>query len=167
MALTENKSFLPNNKYSFVINRLPNFTYFVQSVNMPSITLNPVVTNSPFVAINKPSNTLVFEQLQVTYVVDEDMASWFEIYDWVKAVGNPESTDKIGNLTTELGYRNSIVSDATLFIKTNSNNDNIKVTFKDMFPIELTGFPLNSAEGQDFQTTSVTFSYNYYTAEKL
>ena len=95
------------------------------------------------------------------------MQSWFEIYNWMTNLGNPTSLDKLGILTTVAGKENSVVSDASLLIKTNSNNDNINVQFYDIFPMELTGFQMSSAEGQDFQTTSVTFAYTYFTATKL
>jgi len=167
MAMPNNPSFLANNKYEFVIDRLPNFTFFVQGVVFPSITMNPVQTPTPYVPVFNPSNTLSYEQLQVTYVVDEDMTSWFEIYNWMTNLGNPTSLDKLGTLTTTPGKLNSVTSDASLLIKTNSNNDNVNVIFKDLFPVELTGFPMSSSEGQDFQTTTVAFAYTYFTAEKL
>jgi len=167
MATPTNTSFLENNKYQFVIDRLPNFTFFVQGINMPSLTMNPVQTNTPYTQLYQPANQLTYEQLQVTYVIDEDMQSWFEIYNWMTNLGNPTSLDKLGILTTVAGKENSVVSDASLLIKTNSNNDNINVQFYDIFPMELTGFQMSSAEGQDFQTTSVTFAYTYFTATKL
>jgi len=167
MATPSNTSFLANNKYDFVIERLPNFTFFVQGINMPSITMNPTQTTSPYTNIFNPGNILTYEQLQVTYIVDEDMKSWFEIYNWMTNLGNPTSLDKLGTLTKTSGKINSVTSDATLLIKTNSNNNNIRIKFYDLFPIELTGFTLSSAEGQDFQTTSVTFSYNYLEATTL
>lgn len=162
-----NLSFLANNKYEFVIERLPNFQFFVQGINMPTITLGDTVTASPWVDLHTPSNKLIFEQLTMTYAIDEDMQSWFDLYTWMVNLGNPESLDKTGVLTRDPGRPNSVMSDATLFIKTNSNNPNIKVTFVDIFPVDLTGFQLSSSEGQDFQTSTVTFSYSYFQIEKL
>jgi hypothetical protein len=129
--------------------------------------LNGVQTPSPFVTLNRPSNTLAFEPLTVNYIVDEEMRSWTEIYDWVTALGNPTSTDKIGNLTLQPGLENSVTSDATLLVKSNSNNPIMQFTFKDMFPTELTGVQLTSIETQEFLTSSITFLYNYYTVTRL
>lgn len=162
-----NKSFLSNNKYEFVINRLPNVVFFLQSVNIPNIALGITTTQTPFVQIPKPSNTLTFEPLNVNYIVDENMESWFEIYNWMMNLGNPESMNKLGTLTKVPGKNNSITSDATLLIKTNSNNPNIKFTFYDIFPTDLNGVQLTSTEGQEFLTSTITFSYTYYIAEKI
>jgi len=167
MATPDNPSFLPNNKYEFVISRLPNFTFFVQSVNVPSITMQSSQVQSPFTAVPMVGNQLTYEQLQITYILDEDMQSWFELYNWMTNLGNPETLNKLGTLTQVEGKLNSVKSDASLLIKTNSNNDNIEVRFYDLFPVELTGFNLSSAEGQDFPATSATFAYTYMEATKL
>ncbi|NBQ93358.1 MAG: hypothetical protein EBU06_05385 [Micrococcales bacterium] len=159
----QNKSFLSNNKYEFVIKRLPNLTFFVQSINLPGITLlNPSV-NNPFVLTPLPGTQLVFGQLSANFIVDENLESWLEIYNWITQLGNPVGRDKIGTLTKTPGKNNSITSDASLFIKTNSNNPNKKINFYDLFPVELGEINFSSTDsGQEFSTTAVTFGYTYY-----
>ena len=158
-----NKSFLSNNKYELIFDRLPNTTFFLQSINLPSITLTSVATQSPYVQVNTPGNILTFEQLSATYIVDEDMQSWKDIYTWITQMGNPTSQDKLGNLTTDIGKSNSTVSDAVLLVKSNSNNVNLKFSFKNIFPIELGSLQFTSTETQEFLTSSATFLYDYYT----
>jgi hypothetical protein len=158
-----NKSFLSNNKYELIFDRLPNTTFFLQSINLPSITLNSVATQTPFVQVNTPGNILTFEQLSVTYIVDENMQSWRDIYSWITTMGNPTSKNKLGNLTTALGRSNSVVSDAVLIVKSNSNNVNLKFSFKNVFPIELGSLQFTSTESQEFLTSSAVFLYDYYT----
>ena len=162
-----NKSFLSNNKFQFVISRLPHVEFFIQSVNLPAMTLLNTDTQTPFTRISVPGNILIFDPLQVTYVMDENMQSWFEIYNWITQLGNPTDRNKIGNLTQVPGATNSITSDAVLTINTNSNNPNVRITFKDLYPTELTGVQFTSAEGQDFLTSTITFAYTTYTAVKL
>ena len=162
-----NKSFLSNNKFQFVIDRLPHVEFFVQSVNLPAMTLLNSDTQTPFTRVSIPGNILIFDPLQVTYMMDENMQSWFEIYNWITQLGNPTSRNKIGGLTTQPGALNSITSDAVLTINTNANNPNIRVTFKDLYPTELTGVQFTSTEGQDFLTATITFAYTTYTAVKL
>ena len=162
-----NKSFLSNNKYQFVIDRLPNLVFFLQSITLPSITLGTVVTSNPMVQLTTPSNLLSFGSLSINYALDEDMQSWFEIYNWMVNLGNPESTNKIGNLTNIPGNINSITSNASLLVKTNSNNANIKFTFFDIFPTDLGEVTFISTEGQEFLTSSITFAYTHYRAQVI
>ena len=161
----ENRSFLSNNKFEFVLRRIPNFTYLVQSVNLPTLTLGSSSVNTPFVALSIPGTQLSFGTLSLTFMVDEDMQSWYELYDWMWQLGNPESYDKRGRLSDEDDLINSVTSDASLFVKTNSNNPNIKVVFKDVYPVELGELPFNSTSSQEFLTSSVTFAYTYYKIE--
>ena len=158
-----NKSFLSDNKFEFAIQRLPNLTFFIQSINLPAITLLSTTVNNPFVATPVPGNQLVFGQLTAGIIVDENLEGWTEIYNWITQLGNPETKDKIGNLTKTPGRNNSITSDATLIIKTNANNPNKLITFKDLFPVEIGEISFTSAGGtHEFTTTSVTFGYSYY-----
>jgi len=59
----ENRSFLSNNKFEFVLRRIPNFTYLVQSVNLPTLTLGSSSVNTPFVALSIPGTQLSFGTL--------------------------------------------------------------------------------------------------------
>ena len=161
----ENRSFLSNNKFEFVLRRIPNFTYLVQSVNLPTLTLGSSSVNTPFVALSIPGTQLSFGTLSLTFMVDEDMQSWYELYDWMWQLGNPESYNKRGRLSDEDDLINSVTSDASLFVKTNSNNPNIKVVFKDVYPVELGELPFNSTGSQEFLTSTVTFAYTYYKIE--
>jgi hypothetical protein len=162
-----NKSFLSNNKYEFVIDRLPHVTFFIQSIVIPDVSLPAASVSSPFVNIPLPGDVLNYTELQVTYIMDEDMKTWREVYDWMYNLGNPESRNKIGDLTETPGRRNSITSDGSLLVKSNANNPRIKFTFYDMFPTSLGGVTLSSAEGQEFLTSTISFLYSHYNVESI
>lgn len=158
-----NKSFLSNNKFDFVLDRIPNFTFFVQSVNLPSMALQSTTVNTPFVQLSVPGNQLSYGQLSMTFMIDENMQSWYELYNWMFQLGNPTSLNKRGTLTGEAGSNTNILSDGTLFIKTNANNPNYKVSFFDMYPNDLGDITFSTTDNQDFLTSNVTFNYTYYT----
>lgn len=162
-TIPDNKSFLSNNKFEFVLDRIPNFTFFVQTITIPSVTLVSTVVPSPTTSLSIPGNQLSFNEVSIGFIIDENMESWYEIYNWMYQLGNPESFDKRGELTGEPGSYTHIYSDASLLIKTNSNNPNKKITFYDMYPIDLSEVQFTTIDtGQDFISASVTFSYNYF-----
>jgi hypothetical protein len=162
-----NKSFLSNNKFEFILKRIPNFTFFVQGVNLPSLSLQSSSINTPFSAISVPGNQITFGTLSLTYLVDEDMQSWYELYDWMIQLGNPTGYDKIGTLTGEDGSITHRMSDATLFVKTNANNPNFQFNFIDLYPTELGDMTFSSTDNQEFITSTATFNYGYYTATRI
>jgi hypothetical protein len=162
-----NKSFLSNNKYQFILTRMPNIEFFIQSITLPAMTLLSTDTQTPFTRISLPSNQLVFDPLDITIALDEDMNTWFEVYDWIYQLGNPTGYDKLGNLTRTAGQNNSVTSDATLTIKTNSNNPNVRITFKDLYPSSISNIQFTSTEGQEFLTANINFNYTTYYAERV
>ena len=165
-TLPINRSFLSNNKFEFVLQRLPNFTFSVQSVNLPTMSLGSISVNSPYATVEIPGNTLSFGQLSLTFLVDEDMQSWYEIYWWMYQLGNPISLNKRGNLRDRDDVINSVTSDASLIIKTNANNPNWKVNFFGVYPTEIGEVTFSSVESQEFLTSTVTFNFTYYEMER-
>ena len=162
-----NRSFLSNNKFDFVLKRIPNFTFLVQGVNLPGLTLQSSSINTPFSAVSITGNQITFGSLSLTFMVDEDMQSWYELYNWIVQLGNPKGYNKVGTLTGKPGSVTSTTSDATLFIKSNSNNANLKFEFVDVYPTELGEMNFTTTDNQEFVTSTVTFNYGYYEATSI
>jgi len=162
-----NRSFLSNNKFDFVLKRIPNFTFLVQGVNLPGLTLQSSSINTPFSAVSIPGNQITFGSLSLTFMVDEDMQSWYELYNWIVQLGNPKGYNKVGTLTGKPGSVTSITSDATLYVKTNSNNPNFQFNFIDVYPTELGEMSFATTDNQEFITSSATFNYGYYEAVRV
>ncbi len=162
-----NRSFLSNNKFDFILRRIPNFTYFVQAVNLPSLSLQSTTVNTPFSALSVPGNQISFGTLSLTFIVDEDMQSWYELYSWIFKLGNPKGFDKRGGLKDDDELLDSVTSDATLFIKTNANNPNFKIDFYGIYPSELGDMQFSAVDNQDFITSTATFNYTYYEATNI
>ena len=162
-----NRSFLSNNKFDFILRRIPNFTYFVQVVNLPSLSLQSTTINTPFSALSVPGNQISFGTLSLTFIVDEDMQSWYELYSWIFKLGNPKGFDKRGGLKDNDKLLDSVTSDATLFIKTNANNPNFKIDFYGAYPTELGDMQFSAVDNQDFITSTATFNYTYYEATNI
>ena len=166
-TIPDNKSFLSNNKFDFTLERIPNFTFLVQSASLPSMSLASSNFQTPLANIQLPGTQLAFAPLLISFIVDENMESWYEIYNWMFQLGNPESNDKRGTLTGVPGALNNIVSDGKLIIKTNSNNPNWIVRFHDLFPTDIGEINFSTIETQEFITSSATFAYTYYELERI
>lgn len=166
-TIPTNRSFLSNNKFDFVLKRIPNFTYLVQGVNLPGLALQSSSINTPFSAVSIPGNQITFGSLSLTFMVDEDMQTWLELYNWIVQLGNPKGYNKIGTLTGKPGSITSITSDATLFIKSNANNPNLRFDFVDVYPTELGEMSFTTTDNQEFVTSTATFNYGYYEATNI
>jgi len=60
------------------------------------------------------------------------------------------------------------MSDATLMVMTSSNNPNVEVTFKDMFPISLSSLDFNVEETDiQYLVADATFAYRNFTIQTI
>lgn len=158
----ENPNFLASNYYQFSLSRIPNFTYFVQSANIPMLstrTLNQPTTLGTYPKI--PSTNYYFDDLSVTFMVNADMKNWIEIYDWMKGIGNLK-TD-YSNLPYDPSNPDGVFSNASLLVTNSSYKPIMTANFYYVFPRTLGGINFSSQNtSTDPVSCSVNFSYAYY-----
>jgi len=158
---------LSPNGFMFNIQKLPNLSFFCQSVNLPGITLGAPEFGNPFNIAPIPGETLTYDQLQVQFLVDEQMANYQAIYNWIVALGFPETYEQyitfVGNDTANYTELAKNYSDGTLQIL-NANNQTAKsVQFHDMFPVSLDSLQFSGTNNDvQYLIGNATFRYGYY-----
>ena len=83
--------YLRPNGFKFQIHNIPNVSYFCQAANIPEINLPNAIQPNPLVDIPHPGEKLEFGQLIIRFLIQEDMANYKELYDWLIGLGFPES----------------------------------------------------------------------------
>ena len=154
-------NFLSPHNFEFVIERLPEISFFIQEANVPDLLLGQAVTGTPFSQIPIPGDQIIFANLDIGFKVNEDLSNWQEIYTWIKQLGFPESfEDRKVVDSTKPGY--NFTSEASLIIRTNANNPNKKVTFTGLFPVSLSGLNFTT-QTTDVAEITATASFRYGT----
>ena len=157
-------NFLTPLGFSFNIKRSPDINYFAQAVSLPSMTLGQTMMPTPFVKLNVPGDHLEFGTFGVTFKVDEKMANYLDIYNWMIALGFPDSFDQYKTLSgnkPESGV--GLVSDATLIVMTSAMNPIKQVVFRDIFPIDLSPISFDSRQADvNYIEATATFSVQKY-----
>ena len=158
----ENFNYFSPVSFRFNILKLPNVNFFCQSANLPGLTLGEAIQVNPLRDIPTPGDKVQFEELQLRFIVDEELENWLEMYNWLKGLGFPDTFDQ--SLTkSDLRF-----SDATLMILTSNKNGQHRVSFKDAFPLTLSGVQMDSSVGDiDYVTADATFAYTTYTIERI
>ncbi|MCI4407512.1 MAG: hypothetical protein JHC26_00335 [Thermofilum sp.] len=178
----ENQNFLLDGNFTFILTRTPTVTYFTQGASIPGISLG--VATYPGLTADQPlpGETLTFDDLTVTFKVDEDLKNYLEIQEWMRGLGfpysqneygdlvkNPRPTDKFPNPSDVRARRSSPVpdtndfSDGTLTVLNNNNHPIIDVTFVRMFPYTLSSLDFSTANSNTTEiTATVNFKYAYY-----
>jgi len=154
--------------YKFQIRRTPNLNFFVQNVNLPGIHLPNVNQPNPLVGIPHGGDHIEYDELMVNFKVDEQMANWLEIHNWIRAMGFPKNSEEHASLTEAIDIDEGLTSDIQLIICDSQRNPNIAVTFEDSFPISLASLIFDTTiTGESYLTAAVTFRYVKYEIELI
>lgn len=149
---TSNKNPLAvSDGFRMVFHRAPNTSYFCQNFVMPGITVNETVANRPQTDVYFPGDKIVYEPMNITMLVAENMENYVEIFDWLKrSVTTPNTADKF--------------DDITVYILSSKNNANVGVTFHNAFPTSLGSVAFNVQDADiSYAQVDVTFRFDYFT----
>lgn len=179
-ALTRNPT-NPNplqpNKFLLTFGRSPNVQYFCQTVTVPGISLSEAVITNPFIDLYSPGEKAVYDLLNITFVIDEELRGWLEIHDWIRAMTFPKEFEEYQRLPRLNKYQSAAndinkkfpqFSDASLTLYSSSYKEYYRFKFHEVFPTTLSTFIMNTQDGPDnILTADATFRYSYYDVEKL
>jgi len=175
-------------QFRFLINQLPKVEYFTVAANIPGITLGDIELATPLKNIPLMGDKLTYEDLTITFIVDENLENYIEMHTWLTAIGFPkdrkqfaefrsatsnvstntrgESKD-IGDVKASTPER-AMYSDAIMTILTNKNNPVVECRFADVFPTSLSGLSYNqNITDVDYLTAEVSFKYQIYEIKTL
>jgi len=169
-----NPNFLQPNKFQLNFSRMPNLQYFCQSVSVPGLSMSEAPYANPFVDLYVPGDKLIYDLLNITFYIDENLQSWKEIHDWLRAMTFPEAFSEYNGLqflnrfTRSLNTSKPQYSDAILTLLTSSNNPNIRLKYYDLFPVSLSTFIMSATDTPDnIITADATFRYSYFDIETV
>lgn len=160
------KSFLQSTGYLFSIQRLPRTSFVVQRINLPGISLNPVMVPTPFVSRAEAGDHLLYDELRVTFKVDEDLKNYLEIHNWLRGLGFPEEYEEYAELEKLPG--SGAKSNALLVILDAKKRPRFEVSFVDCVPISLSQLQFEStAATLPFIEADVSFRYTSFSIQSI
>jgi hypothetical protein len=157
----ENTNLLQPTKFLLTFDRIRATQYFCQSVNLPGVSLGEVNRATPFLDMYSPGTKLSYTPLDVEFLVDEELQSWKNIYDWFLTMADPEGFEQRGG-SKEL-QNNKHFSDATLTILSNLNNPVLRIQYTNVFPLSINDIVFDTTKSADtIITARATFRYQSY-----
>jgi hypothetical protein len=125
--------------------------FTVQTMILPDVTVEGAPVPFKSINVGMAADKITFGQLELSYLIDEDLLNYKEIFDWMK--GNVESNHKAHNH----------VRDVTLTIMNSANNVTKQIQFVDAYPTTLSSLPFDITIGDvEYLPAIVSFSYSYY-----
>ena len=144
--------------------RLPTIEYFCQRVNIPAVILGDTFQPTPFLNTPVEGDTLTFEAVNMSFILDEDLQNYIEMYNWMTALGFPRDYSQFRSLQKPLqdaaGQEDSKYSDLTIVLHTNKSNPNYRIRFTECFPTSLSSIQFDATpSGMDPIVVDATFNF--------
>ena len=171
-------------QFRFKIAKLPEVEFFIQTVNLPGISLGQATIPNPLYDYPVPGDKITYQSLDISFLVDENLNNYKELHDWMLGLGFPSNhqqfadmratgTDRFpgtasttaasGTATPAPIPEGSIYSDATLTILNSKNIAKTEIRFHNIYPTSLGALSYSvQASDVNYLTAAVDFSYMYY-----
>ena len=171
-------------QFRFMIHQLPKVEFFTTAANIPAISLGELVIPTPYKSIPILGDNLTFDNLSISFIVDEELQNYRTIHDCMIGIGFPKSKQQFidfrnsgsntpqagtGGIGSDIGTvgrstaDKAFYTDATLTILSNKNNPILEVRFADVFPVALSGLDYNqNVTDVEYLTATIDFRYKLY-----
>ena len=176
-------------QFRFKCSKLPTLEFFCQTANIPGISIGSASMPTGLKDIPIPGEKVSYQDLAISFLVDENLNNYKEIHDWIIALGFPQNHTQFADLQAAGADRypgstsGAIVpetniavplaeggtySDATLTVLNSKNIAVTEIRFDNIFPTSLGALSYDvQASDVNYLQASVDFSYMYYDIVQL
>ena len=170
-------------KFAFKIMKLPTVEFFITQANIPGVNLGEAIFPTPLKQIPTQGDELTFDNLEISFLVDEILTNYRELHQWLVGIGFPKARSQFSSFksensdafptnnqvkgeTTSTGVATgtqAMYGDATLTVMTSKNNPIMEVRFSDLYPVSLSALQFDQQlTDTTYLTASCTFTYKLY-----
>jgi hypothetical protein len=164
---------LYGNHFRFVIDALPDVSFFVQAVTLPGVSVPVADRATPFTKIPEVGDHLAYDPLTVTYTIDRGMQSYRSLLWWLQGYGFPQSYDEVAAFRAarlavvpfgrpsarELEKTNAVLS----VLQPDTDEILTEFQFIDLFPTGIGSLDFSTTDGDVVALkTTATFAYTEF-----
>ena len=174
-------------QFRFGIHQLPKVEFFTIGANLPGISADVSNVTTPFKDIPMMGDILAYENLLITFIVDEYLENYTSLHNWMTGYGFPKSREQFSTFRDETSNTpatpkaktsaetvkratpdKAMYADAFILILSNKNNPIIEIAFQNVFPISLGALDFTqTATDVEYITTTAEFAYQIYEIKTL
>ena len=153
----ENRNYLSPIGFQLQLDIFPGVAFMCQTANLPGLEMP--TTNVPtrfreYPVV--PGGGVNYDDLVVTFMIDEDLINYKSIHNWIRDNGNADQM--------ETGQDYPAYSNAQLLVLSSNFNANHIVDYVSVFPYSLTPVPFNASEqGGEYFVATAAFKFQDYT----
>lgn len=159
---------LSPNGFQFSVLRLPELTYFCQQAEIPLLSLPAPTQATPLSTNIMAGDILEYGELNIQFLVDEQMNNYKAIHNWMIGLGFPEDFSQYEEFRNASDFKDlsdskKNFSDGFLQILGNNNQIVQTIHFFDMFPTSLQSLAFQATNADvNYLIGSVSFRYDLY-----
>jgi hypothetical protein len=166
----QNRNYLSPVGFKFTLAKEPKVSFFCNSTRIPEINAPTLQQPSYLKDLDVPGTKLVFGDLSIRFLVDENLENYMAIHNWLTGLGFPETAEQYvdfiapgdGEIDKNIDLLNAY-SDGSLHILNSNYNPTATVKFKDLFPVALTSLEFDATQTDiQYFTAEATFKYTVY-----
>ena len=169
-----NRNYMSPVGFKLILTKTPKVDFLCQSANIPQISMGTAVQPSYLKDIPVPGDKVLYDDLNIRFLVDEKMENYLAIYKWITGLGYPESLGQFKQLKKDDNRTDTEItdkgdpryfefSDATLQILNSNYKPSVLINFKDAFPTSLSTLDFDvSQRDYSFFTAQVSFKYTIF-----
>lgn len=157
---------LNGNNFSFGIQKIPEVSFNVQKVQIPTVRFEPVPQSTPLIDVYHRGNTIEYGELVVTFIIDSGFVNYLSLYNWMVRTCDHDSCFRSANLYDHDEMFD--LSDGFLNIMAANKKDVLySIKFIDMMPYSISQIDFDT---QTSDTTPVMcealFKFSYFVFAK-
>ena len=171
-----------SNQFKVFFPIFPTTEWFVVRANIPSVVLGVADQYTPFVQVAMVGDHITYGDFNITFIVDENLKNYMEMYNWVKNIGFPFSHEQFNKLerpdyadrsggtnynpendTYSKANDRDLYTDIVLQIMTAKNNLVATCEIYEAFPTTLGAIEYSQQEtDMTYATCEVGFAYSWF-----
>lgn len=134
----------------------PEISYNLSSFEIPGMNTGTIPIANPFLEVQAPGTKLIYDELTVESMVDEEFTNWRNAVEWIRE-GNNGMTFSTKNITRK---------NATIILLTNNMNPFAYIKFKNVFPTAVGTIQVDMQQAEAVPMTfSLTLQYESYSLD--
>lgn len=140
----ENPNILHANSFLVQITRAEKLAFFAQRVNLPGMTVNNPKQGNPYHSIPTAGDSVDWENLQISFAIDEELRNWEEIFNWISGITYPRDFTQFVDQAQDPtgpnpGSEENMYAQITVIVMNNQKNPICEFIFEDCLPMSLDG----------------------------
>lgn len=164
-GLTTN--FLQNNAYQLILPRFPLVQYYSTDFILPEVNLPVATAATPYTDLRFAGDKPQFGQMTFNFMIDENLANYEEVFNWLNSIGFAESQIDYTNYTNKDPVQPLGEQDVKVVVLSSKGNPIKSITFFDAIPVALSGWPFTTQDQEThYVKASLTMAYTRFEFDK-